>query len=156
QRVAIHVGIVCQEAAGIDRERIVLGNAETVVSGRWRIVYRRDGDRDRRGVRAQRSIGGMIGERIVAVVIGRRDVSERAVPIEREIAVRGAALEHGRDGVSVYIGIICQDSGGVNRQSIVLDGGEAIVSSDWGIVYGRHRERDGCRTRAERAIGGVV
>src|SRR5205823_5715032 len=121
--VAVHVGIVAQQAGGGDGQGRVLRGGVAVVGGNGGVVDR--GDRQGRVLRGavtvvrshggvvvrrgrQRSAlipyttlfrSGLVGEGVAAVVVGRRRVRERPVGVQRQGAVRRAADQGGGEGV---------------------------------------------------------
>src|SRR6185312_16059688 len=87
QRIAVDVGVVGQHTAGRNDERRVFIGGVAVVDGRGRVVDRVDRDRHGGDVAVGRSVVGLVGKAIRAVVIGGWRVGERAVGIERYRAV---------------------------------------------------------------------
>ena len=100
QRVAVHIGR--RQAAG---DVAVFRAGRRTARREGRIVHRRHIQRDGRGVRAALPVGDGVGEAVGAVVIGGRRVGVAAVRIDRDRAVRRAAVLRQRESQRVAIRI---------------------------------------------------
>ena len=112
ERVAVIIAVVGQHAGGGDGQRSVFVSCVSIVQGNRRVTDRTNREIDGGRRRSVDAIGGLVGERVRAVVIGGRRVSEAAIWIERDGAVRRACDEHRRDRQPIEIVVVGQHAGG--------------------------------------------
>ena len=157
QRIAVHVGVIRQEAGRADRQRRVLDSRVTVIHRHRRVVDRRDGDRDRRHCRGQFPVGRPIGEGVESGVVQTRCVGERAVVAQAQRAVQDVRHQHRCQRVAIHVAVVRQNSRRRNRQRRVFHRRVSVIHRDRRVVHrndGDGDDRHAARQRAvRRAIG---
>src|ERR1035437_3446750 len=152
QSVAIHVRVVGKNAGGGDGQLDVFQRGVSVVDGHGRVVHRRNVD----GYRGEIAIGGAvvraIGERVAAVVVGGREVSETTVGVESQGAMTDVTYENGGQRVAVHIRVVGKNARSSDGQTNVFECGISVGHRDRGVIHRSDVDGD----RGEIAIGGAV
>src|SRR5439155_100298 len=94
-----------------------------------------DGDAHGGDARVGLAVIGLVGEAVGAVVVGRRDVAEAAVAVQRQAAVCGLAHQHRTQGVAVHVAVVDQHAGRGHVQGRVFSRGVAVVDSHRRVVH---------------------
>ena len=111
QRVAVRIGVVGQQIAERDEDRLVLDRGEAVGGGLRRTVQRRDGEVDAARGRSALPVGNQIVKADLPPAAQPRGDQNRAVSCQ--LHIDGGVAEHLRHGqrVAVDIGVVGQQRG---------------------------------------------
>ena len=156
QGVAVHIGIVAQNAGRGDGQRRVQVGRIGVVIGDRRVVHRIDGEMDGGEVGIDRAVIGLVGEAVRAVIVGIRRVKQRAVRIQRQRAMGRSGDQIGGQRVAIDIGIVAQNARHPDGQRRVFVGGEGIVHRHRRVVHRIDRQVDGGGIGIAGAVIGLV
>src|SRR5439155_9740881 len=115
-----------------------------------------DGKAHRGDCRGGLTIIVCVGELVGAVVIGRREVAEAAICIQRQGAVRGLAHQDGVQGVAVHVAVIGQYARRGHVQGRVFGRGVAVVDRHRRIVDCCDGEGNGGGARVRQTVVGRV
>src|SRR5437870_3439796 len=134
QSVAVHITVIGEHAAGGHVQGGVFGGAVAVVDGDGRVVDAGDGDGDGGNAGVGLAVVGVVSEAVEAVVVGRRGVTETAVAVQGQAAMRGLADQHRAQSVAVDIAVVGQHAGGGDVQSGVFGRNVAVVDGRRRVV----------------------
>src|SRR5665213_1662111 len=119
-------GAVCRGGAGYSQGQaigiVVVGEnfdghtrifqrVGAVINRDYWIVYRGDVDGDRGEIAIGGAVVCTVGERIAAVVVGGGEVSEAAVGVENQRAMRDVTYEHRGQRVALHIRVVGENAG---------------------------------------------
>src|SRR2546425_317984 len=134
QGVPVHIGVVGQQAGRCYVQGRVFGRGETVIDRHRRVVRACDGDGDRGDTGVGLAVVGLVGEAVGTVVVGRRGVTETAVAVQGQAAMRGLADQHRAQSVAVHITVIGEHAAGGHVQGGVFGGAVVVVDGDGRVV----------------------
>src|SRR5439155_1432695 len=134
QGVPVHIGVVGQHAGRCYVQGRVFGRGETVIDCDRRVVDAGDGDGDRGNSGVGLAGVGLVGEAVGPVVVGRRGVTEAAVAVQGQAAMRGLADQHRAQSVAVHITVVGEHTAGGHVQGGVFGGAVAVVDGDGRVV----------------------
>src|SRR5207249_978758 len=128
------------------------GGGVTVVDGHRRVI----GACDRDGHRGDAAVGlaviGFVSEAVGAVVVGRGGVTEPAVAVHGQTAIRGLADRHCDQAVAVAVDVVALHSLPARGSSGVFGGGVTVVDGHRRVIGAC--DRDG--HRGDAAVGLAV
>src|ERR1035437_3368342 len=153
QSVAIHVRVVGKNAGGGDGQLDVFQRGVSVVDGHGRVVHRRNVDGDRGEIAVGGAVVRAIGERVAAVVVGGREVSETAVGIEIQHSMTDVTYENGGQRVAVHIRVVGKNARSSDGQTSVFECGISVVDGHGRVVHGNDGDRHGSGVGKDGPVG---
>src|ERR1035441_5426943 len=152
QSVALHIRVIGKNARSSDGQTNVFQRGISVVVGHGRVVHGRNVD----GNSGEIAVGGAVvcavGERVAAVVVGGREVSEAAIGVEIQHSMTDVTYEHRGQRVALYIRVVGEDARSRDGQRDVFQRGICVGHRDRGVIH--RSDVDG--NRGEIAVGSAV
>ena len=134
---AVRMFVVVQD---IQDSRRTIGGGELVVARDRPIVDRVHGDCNGRNIRHVQSVGGDVGEGVLAVEVGVGRIGEGTVGLQVQGAAGRPRLQQGRQGVAVGVGVLAGAADGtIEDVADAVGDGERDILVDGVAVVGRHR-----------------
>ena len=159
ENITIHIAVIHQHARCRHGEQRIFQRRVTVrLRDRGGVGRRGDRDGHGRGRGVGEPIAGTIAERIRADVVVRRRVTETAVGIQCERAVRGRSHQHRRERITIHIAVVGEKARRRDTERRVLERRIAVGLRDRRGV-GRCGDRDGHgrgRGIGEAVVGAVA
>ena len=121
-----------------------------------RIVHRRNVQRDRGRVRASQAVIDLVGERIGHRLTAVMGIGERSVTVERERAVVGSRNERGVEVITIWIGVVVEDSRSSDVQGRPFGNFVGVIDTDGIVVDGCDVQIHGGRLFATVAVTGSI
>src|SRR6185312_12146721 len=172
QRIAVDIAVVAKHALRRDRQGAVVIDLIAVGDRYGGVVHRRDREGDGRRMRGgAMAVERLVGEAVLAVVVGVGGVGECAVRVERQRSMGGPLDEFGGERPVVLVGgaaqrvaVVGEDGAtfaAVDDERAILGEAVAVAGRDRGIVHrgDRNRDRGGLGSGAQavdRFVGEAV